>query len=165
MKHLTITLGRESLLYDIGNYSFVEGYLMDVSDEHQRHQAIDVCEDGNVDRVNRVLNLAYSEVVEYLYPLTKRECQDGDSLANELVEHEEYVVELSVPDEFASSTLELLKNLIHEYLVCRVLADWMSITNPSSKGTWEEKVGALKVRMRSCVNSRMVRLRRKMSPW
>lgn len=27
----------------------------------------------------------------------------------------------------------MLEHLIHEYLVCRVVADWISITNPESK--------------------------------
>ena len=165
MRHVTITFDRERLLYDISNYSFVEGDLMEVNDEHRRHQVVDVCEDGNVDRVTRVLNLAYSEVVESLYPYTKKECADEETRDNESKVIEQYVLEMDVPDTFASNTLDLLTHLIHEYLVCRVVADWMSITNPSSMETWDVKVETARRKMRGCVNSRMVRLRRKLSPW
>ena len=165
MRQVTITFKREDLLYDIANYSFVEGDLMEVSDEHQRHQAIDVCEDGNIERVNRVLGLAYSEVVESMYPYTKKECEDEEVRDNGMVVPESSVVVMSVPDEFASSTVDLLTNLIHEYLVCRVVGDWMSITNPKSRAAWDEKAEYARMKMRGCVNSRMVRLRRKMSPW
>lgn len=164
-KHVTINLLRKELLYDISNYSFVEGDIMDVDDEHKRHQTIDVCEDGNIDRVTRVLNLGHSEVVELLYPYTKRECADSETRDNGLESRDVYLVDMYVPETFASSTIELLKNLIHEYLVCRVLADWMSITNPGSKNKWEEKMEDMRGKMRSCVNSRMVRLRRRLSPW
>lgn len=164
-KHITISLLRSELLYDIGNYSFVEGDNMDVDDEHKRHQTIDVCEDGNIDRVTRVLNLGHSEVVELLYPYTKRECADGDTRENVLVAPDVYVVDMCVPMTFASSSVELLKNLIHEYLVCRVLADWMSITNPGSKDKWEEKMVDMRGKIRGCINLRMGRLRRKLSPW
>ena len=164
-RQVTLRFLRKELLYDIGNYSFVEGDIMDVDDEHKRHQTIDVCEDGNIDRVTRVLNLGYSEVVELLYPYTKRECPHGDARENMLVAPDVYVVDMYVPETFASSTVELLKNLIHEYLVCRVLADWMSITNPGSTEKWEEKMEDMRGKLRSCVNSRMGRLRRRLSPW
>lgn len=164
-KHVTINLLRKELLYDISNYSFVEGDIMDVDDEHKRHQTIDVCEDGNIDRVTRVLNLGHSEVMELLYPYTKRECADGDIRADALTVPDVYVVDMYVPGGFASSTVELLKNLIHEYLVCRVLADWMSITNPVSKDKWEEKMADMRGKIRSCINLRIGRLRRKLSPW
>ena len=164
-KNITISFLRLELLYDISNYSFIEGDIMDVDDEHKRHQTIDVCEAGNIDRVTRVLNLGHSEVLELLYPYTKRECTDCEKQDNVLEIPDLYVVDMYVPESFASSTVKLLKNLIHEYLVCRVLADWMSITNPGSKEKWEEKMEDMRGKLRSCVHSRMGRLRRRLSPW
>ena len=53
------------------NYSFVEGDIMQAEDEHARHQVFDIGQDGNVDRVTRILNLVHSECVEMLFPYTK----------------------------------------------------------------------------------------------
>ncbi len=52
---------RKELLYDIENNAYIQGDIMDKGDEHRRHQVIDIGQDGNVDRVTRILNLAYQE--------------------------------------------------------------------------------------------------------
>ena len=62
-KNVKLVFRREQLLYDIGNYAFVEGDLLGDDAEHIAHQVKDIVEDGNVDRVTRVLNLAHTECV------------------------------------------------------------------------------------------------------
>ena len=54
-KAVTLVFKREELLYDAENYSFVEGDIMQAEDEHARHQVFDIGQDGNVDRVTRIL--------------------------------------------------------------------------------------------------------------
>ena len=139
-KAVTLVFKREELLYDAENYSFVEGDIMQAEDEHARHQVFDIGQDGNVDRVTRILNLVHSECVEMLFPYTKEEISDKqEPLDNVMTVPEEYLITLVLPVEFSLSTVKLLKHLIHEYMVCKVLADWMSITNPGSQANWEDK--------------------------
>lgn len=165
-KSAKLIFKRAELLYDAGNYSFVEGDIMKEDDEHARHQVFDIVQSGNVDRVTRVLNLAHSECVEMLYPYTKTEIPDEqEALDDVLAEPEEYIIELSLPQGFSLSTLKLLKELIHEYLVCRVLADWMSITNPKSQANWEDKMNALKKKIQTSLVSRSGKVRRKLKPF
>lgn len=165
-KSVTLVFKRAELLYDAGNYSFVEGDIMKEEDEHAKHQVFDIVQSGNVDRVTRVLNLAHSECVEMLYPYTKTEIPDEqEALDDVLTEPEEYIIELSLPQGFSLSTLKLLKELIHEYLVCRVLADWMSITNPKSQANWEDKMNALKKKIQTSLVSRSGKVRRKLKPF
>ena len=76
-KAVTLVFKREELLYDAENYSFVEGDIMQAEDEHARHQVFDIGQDGNVDRVTRILNLVHSECVEMLFPYTKEEISDA----------------------------------------------------------------------------------------
>lgn len=157
---------RTELLYDAENYSFVEGDIMKVDDEHTRHQVVDIGQSGNIDRVTRVLNLAHSECVEMLYPYTKEEIPDEqEALDDVLTFPEEYAIELTLPGSFSLSTLKLLKHLVHEYLVCRVLADWMSITNPSSQANWEDKMNSLKIKIQTSLMSRAGKVRRKLKPF
>lgn len=165
-KRVTLEFHRRHLLYDVTNYAFVEGEIVGEDVEHVHHQVTDITEEGNVDRVTRVLNLAHAEVVEMLYPYTKEEISDdAETLDNALVEPETYTVTMDVPGDFSMTTLKLLQQMIHEYLVCRVLQDWLSITYTESSVIWEAKLEALREKIRTALMSRMKAMRRKLKPF
>lgn len=165
-KTVELTFKRAELLYDVENYSFVEADIMRADDDHARHQVFDIGQSGNVDRVTRMLNLAHSECNEMLYPYTKIDIPDDmEQMDDELCEPDAYVIELTLPIAFSMTTVKLLEHLIHEYMVCRVLADWMSITNPESKANWEEKTERLKMKIQTSLVSRSGKIRRKLKPF
>ena len=165
-KEATLTFKRAELIYDASNYSFVEADIMPEGDECRRHQVFDIGQTGNVDRVTRVLNTAHAECVEMLYPYTKEEIPDEqEALDDVLKEPETYEIKLTLPETFSLTTLRLLEELIHEYLVCRVLADWMSITNPESEANWQRKFTTLREKIRTALVSRTKMIRRKLSPF
>lgn len=165
-KEATLTFKRAELIYDASNYSFVEADIMPEGDECRRHQVFDIGQAGNVDRVTRVLNTAHAECVEMLYPYTKEEIPDEqEALDDVLKEPETYEIKLTLPETFSLTTLRLLEELIHEYLVCRVLADWMSITNPESEANWEKKFTTLRNKIKSSLVSRTGKVRRKLKPF
>lgn len=167
-KSVVLAFLREELLYDIAEYGFVEGDVMPVKDEHERHQVIDIAEDGNVNLVTRILNLAHSEVVELLYPYTKEEIEDGERLDDVLEEPEEYQIEMAVPETVSRKSLLHLRNLIHEYMVSRVLHEWMGRTNsinPHSKLSWEERVEAIREKIRRTLKWRLKPIRLSMHPF
>lgn len=161
-----MTFKRVELIYDASNYSYVEADIMPEGDECRRHQVFDIGQEGNVDRVTRVLNTAHTECVEMLYPYTKEEIPDGqEALDDVLKEPDVYKIAMTVPEDFSLTTLRMLEQLIHEYLVCRVLADWMSITNPESEANWEKKFTALRNKIRTALVSRTRKVRRKLKPF
>lgn len=165
-KEATLTFKRAELIYDASNYSFVEADIMPEGDECRRHQVFDIGQAGNVDRVTRVLNTAHAECVEMLHPYTKEEIPDEqEALDDVLKEPETYEIKLTLPETFSLTTLRLLEELIHEYLVCRVLADWMSITNPESEANWQRKFTTLREKIRTALVSRTKMIRRKLSPF
>lgn len=153
-KTVKLLFKRSELLYDIKNYAYVEGDVMQVNTEHDRHQVQDIGETGNIDRVTKVLDLAYAESVEALFPYTKQDVEQVTEMDNmptvvydeepsdeggdevftnekpEETKSQDYEIQLLVPDAYSKTTVTLLVRYIHEYMVCRVLADWMSITNP-----------------------------------
>lgn len=153
---VVLVFKRDQLLYDLGNYAFVEGDVMDVKEEHDRHQVMDIVQDGNDDIVTRVLNLAHTEAVELLYPYTKRPVED-DRLDDTLEEREEYVIEMAVPATFSRTSMEYLRWLIHEYLVYRVLYEWMGLTNlanPRSRLLWKERIEDVKAKIKAATTWR-----------
>lgn len=164
-KEATLVFRRAELIYDAGNYAYVEADILPADDIHRKHNVADMTQDGNVDRVSRVLDVAYAECVEMLYPYSKREMTDGQAIDDVPQEPEIYEIRLNVPAHFSSTTLSMLGSMMHEYIVCRMVADWMSITNPASEAKWEKKYEALRDKIRSSLVSRIVGARRRLKPF
>lgn len=154
----------KELLYDAANAAYIEGDGISEDDVHSRHRVMDITDDGNRDRVVRVLDLAHAACVEMLYPYTKTELPDDmEQMDNTTEEKEAYAITLRLPDGISKSTLELLSKNVHEYLVCRVVADWMSLTHPESTATWTDKADHAAYGVKTCLHTRMGRTLRRMS--
>jgi hypothetical protein len=155
---VTLTFLRDQLLYDIKNYAYIESHVMAPDTEHAKHMVADVGEDGNVDRVTRVLDLGVSMCREMLYPWAKKSI--GNMAYDDVfAERKQYVIEMNVPTTMSQTTLTFVERLIHEYLVCRGVADWLSITNPQKSETWLEKAAEAEDEIRTAIHSRMERTR------
>ena len=155
---------RDQLLYDIKNYAYIEGSVMETESNHNRHMVQDVGEEGNVDRVTRVLNTTACKCRELLYPYTKNELRCTE-LNDDLREPPVYGIVLSVPKDFSQTTLYLLENLIHEYLVCKAVADWLSITNTAKSQVWEAKAEEAEHDIRVNLHNRIAKARRRLHPF
>lgn len=153
-----LTFKREQLLYDIKNYAYVESHVLPPDAEHARHMVADVGEEGNVDRVTRVLDLGVSMCREMLYPWAKKDIGKTE-YDDTLTEREQYVIVMNVPSTMSQTTLTLVERQIHEYLVCRGVADWLSITNPQKSETWLAKAAEAESEIRVAIHSRMKRTR------
>lgn len=153
-----LTFARDQLLYDIRNAAYIEGHIMPADSEHSRHTVIDIGEVGNVDRVTRVLDLAISHCRELLYPYAKREI-DKYTLDDKFNERASYGIVMQVPEDFSQTTLTLLERLIHEYLVCSAVADWLSIAKPEKAETWAAKAYDIESRIRVSAHARTTRMR------
>lgn len=155
---------RDQLLYDIKNCAYIEGHIMETDNEHQRHTVQDVGEEGNVDRITRVLDLAVAQCREMLYPYIKHHIHRPE-LNDVLKEKSVYGMVLSVPHGFSQTTLNLLEQLIHEYLVAKAVADWMSITNPAKAETWAIKAREAEHEIRMSLHARIAKVRIRMHPF
>lgn len=165
---VTIDLKRDELLYDIKNMSYVEGEMMPEQNQgHERHMVQDIAEVGNIDRVSRILELAHAECIEALFPFTKKEIEPITWQNNEPKCEfcNVYTIEMHMPVAFSQTTVTLLRNCIHDYMVDRVLEDWLSITNPPASAKWKEKAEDSMTAMKEAVNFRVGRVRRRQSPF
>lgn len=154
---------RNQLLYDIKNYAYVEADVMGEDKQHAQHVLAEIGEEGNVDRVSRILTVVHAAVVEMLYPYTKAEVIE-EEMDDCLLAPKEYVIELHIPQGMSRTTVHLLSRLIHEYMVYRVLADWLSITNPTAATNWAAKATAVEEEIARAKNQRGV-FTRAMHPW
>lgn len=167
MRYASLTFFREELLYDVRNAAYAEGEVMPEDAEHSRHTVLDVGEEGNADRVTRILDMSHRECVEALYPYTKKGVPKSppDPLDDKLEETSVYEINLKLPEEFSLTTVELLEKYAHEYMVDRALEDWLSIANPPAAAKWKEKADVLRGRMRSALVSRGRAARRALKPF
>lgn len=156
-----LTFHRRELLYDIANYAYIEGQPMEAGAMYVQ----DIVEDGNADRAARMMNIAFSECEEALYPFTLLPIVEGEERDDTLSQDHEYIVELRLPKTFAKSTLTLLERYIHEYIVCRVLRDWLAITKPEAAATWATKAQEAREGIARALTERTGRLRRTQTPF
>lgn len=155
---------RKQLLYDVKNYAYIEADVMGEEKQHAQHVLADIGEEGNVDRVSRVLAVVHSSVIEMLYPFTKQEPIE-EVIDDALWAPDEYVIEMSVPVEMSRTTMHNLSKLIHEYMVYCVLADWLSTTYPQSAANWAAKAETKKEEIEDEKNMRRKTFARATSPW
>lgn len=174
-KTIKMVFKREELLYDIKNNAYVIGDVMPKDNPHSSHQVQDICEDGNIDRVTRVLDIAHAECTEALYPFSKEDVEQETEMddtptypsppAESTGGNTDYTISLLVPDDYSKTTVNLLVRYIHEYMVYRVLYDWLDITYPAAAGAWRAKADEAKEGMQEAVNFRTGRARLTQSPF
>jgi hypothetical protein len=154
---------RSQLLYDIKNYAYVEADVMGEEKQHAQHVLGDIGEEGNVDRVTRILAVVHSAARELLYPYTKEEPIE-EEIDDCLFAPDEYIIEMRVPPKMSRTTVHLLSRLIHEFMVYCVMADWLSITNPDAAANWRAKAEATEDEIEKTKNQRGT-FTRKTHPW
>lgn len=167
-KQAVLAFNRSQLLYDIKNIAYVEADVMPAEEEHQRHQVFDIAEDGNVDRVTRVMDLAVDKCKEILFPLTKTVVNEVESRDDKLKETQVYYIYLSLPQSFSKTTLDYLSKLIHEFIVYTVLVDWLSITditNESAYQKWANKLSDVITEIGRAKSTKIRRARRTQTPF
>jgi hypothetical protein len=94
--------------------------------------------------------------------------EGGETLDDVLDETEVYTIDMLVPDDFSSTTITYLEQLIHNLLVYYVLADWMSIANvanPNSAANWTAKAQDVEDEVKGVLNARTGRVRKFQSPF
>lgn len=177
-KVITLHFKRDELLYDIKNVAYVIGDTTKTEREHDKHQIIDIGEDGNVDRVTRILDLGIAHCAEVLYPYSKIPVVETARSAPQsamgaeyematddvLEETPEYTISLLVPDDFSETTITYLERLIHELLVCWVLWDWLGVANADSQ-KWGDKMKGIEDMLTSTLNGRCGRVRKTQTPF
>ena len=140
---MKIIIKKERLLYDISNLAYV---VTDAADpEHKLHIVADICMEGNIDRVARLLGLAHARLNQALRKILI--LPKLTRIADISAETHDYVFRLAKDscgrNILSDSAVILLKETIHEYFVCFVLADWLGFILPVQATVWRQKAEKL----------------------
>ena len=160
-----ITYYQSELLYDIGNAAWIESSSLS-PDERDKHSITDLTQEGNKNRVLRQLDLAWREVLDMLYPYCKVELSGCRVYRdNELVDEPELYLTLQLVPGMSATSIDLVAALVHEWIVARVLYDWLGITYPEHAAKWLRDSETIKSKILSAMNKRTGSIRRPMTPF
>lgn len=166
---------KKALIYDISNMAYV---IADTGEpvNHNLHKVRDICQEGNIDRVSRVLGLAYSNVLAALLPVLRMPRLDtGKDCSAKPHDYEICLRDDRGWRHVITPERKLkIKETVHEYMVCMVLYDWLGVTLPPAADVWkyrgDEAFGSLQELVEEICgemaeNSMNGGFRRKLSPF
>ena len=163
-------LKKKALLYDIANLAYIIADTGE-TDNHSLHQVRDICEEGNIDRVSRVLGLAYSQILSVLFPILQSPKIEINR--DQSAQPHDYEISFrcdgALKYRLTSEKKLEIKETCHEYMVCMVLADWLGVVYPVAADVWrfraEKAMEALRSKVTELVVSFTGGLRRSLSPF
>lgn len=135
-KWLRLVFLRSQLLYDIANTSWALGDALPAESGHAKHLVQDIANEQNADRAGRVMELCTAAAAEMLFPYSKYAQGDFEQRDDRGGIPERYVIDLHVPPCFSRGTGRLLESLVHEYIVARVIAEWLKVCGSAAWQVW-----------------------------
>ena len=162
---ITMNFKREALLYDIANVAYVEGAIQIKDSAHDASFTMDIVQDDNVDRITRILDRVYAQCVKYLSPYTDESITENIELNDDFEETEVYTIVMNVPKTFLKPYAKYIKTLIHEYMVCTSLYEWLAITKPNNAVYWGSKAADTLQDIRATLNTSTRVFERPISPF
>ena len=117
---MKILFPRKSLHLAIAEIAYIAA---DVASEegadHRLHQTFDICEGENIHRVNNLIDLAFSEVAGSLAAVAQPIAAIDPTL--------------HITDKrLHSAAILRIQETAREYIICRVLHGWLSVTLPAA---------------------------------
>ena len=135
-----IELQKKELVFDIRNTAaaYADSISSSVEDSHSIHNVYDVGEDGNRDKLARILDSAVEDCKEMLFRYTKMEVLGGGFDSNEWEEcigsptndEDAYYLAMRMSSGFSKTSVHTMKVYIHDYSVNQSLYEWLMIVYP-----------------------------------
>ncbi|MBR1792084.1 MAG: hypothetical protein IJ764_00380 [Bacteroidales bacterium] len=164
-KTAIITLKRSELIYDIQNRAMLVARGFDSGDNFKDISLMQPGDDENdLDMLARSLNTAFDDIAEALFAFCKTSAEDGTERDDSISLPESYILQLTIPDDYSDTSVRRLVNIMHEYMVCLALADWLTATYPAAAEQWIVRKDQAINNLRRTVQKRIRRVRRTMSP-
>lgn len=137
-----VELQKEELVFDIKNtaYIFADSYVNPDVDIRQLKNAFDIGEEGNRDKLARILDSTVEDCREMLFRFAKHEMVGGAFESNEWEEcigsptndEEAYYLAMLIPNGFSHTSLHSMAVYIHDYIVNEALYEWMMLILPEA---------------------------------
>lgn len=170
-----IELLKKELVYDVKNtaYTYADSISSSVADPHLIHNIYDVGEDGNRDKLARILDSAIEDCREMLFRYTKMEMLGGGFDSNEWEEcigsptneEESYYLAMRMPNGFSQTSVHTMMVYIHDYIVNQCLYEWLMIVYPDGADRFWALVEDKKQKIKDASNRSAGRPRIRLHPF
>ena len=170
-----IELQKKELVFDIKNTAaaYADSISSSVEDSHLIHNVYDVGEDGNRDKLARILDSAVEDCKEMLYRFTKMEMLGSVFDSNEWEEcigsptneEESYYLAMRMPNGFSQTSVHTMTVYIHDYIVNQCLYEWLMIVYPDGADRFWSLAEEKKQKMKDASNRSAVRTRITLHPF
>ncbi len=128
------------VLDDVRSAAWLEGELHPELDRHRRHEMADICEEGNIERVWRVLALCGAQVRLVLSRIIRHESRTPHTNTIQRPTKWDFQFKFSI----GNTAKGLIREKIHEYMVAAVMADRTATIIPEAADVWNKRMeGAL----------------------
>ena len=127
-----VSLRRDDLLTDIADAAYLVADVEEGKETpHRLHQTFDICEEENLPHANRLLDLAFTEARCLLLPILEggRGGRPGKHLTLHLI----------LPAAGGFILESRVREAVREFIVSRVLNQWLSVTLPASAEAWRRR--------------------------
>ncbi len=156
MNKATIKIDKDSIFEQIAKKTSYIGSKMKDEDAYDNIFTTD--EDKEF--FEEHFELAHAECVEMLFPYAMKEITDSEE-----VKDDGYSIVITVPKEMSQTTVSLVERQINEYIVSRLIAEWMMVCNIDSHSYWLERYTSIRKQINRTLLSRMKPLRRTSRPF
>lgn len=156
MNKATIKIDKDSIFEQIAKKTSYIGSKMKDEDAYDNIFTTD--EDKEF--FEEHFELAHAECVEMLFPYAMKEITDSEE-----VQDDGYSIVITVPKEMSQTTVSLVERQINEYIVSRLIAEWMMVCNIDSHSYWLERYTSIRKQINRTLLSRMKPLRRTSRPF
>lgn len=135
-----VELVKKELIYDIKNTAFIfaDSYSNPNVDAKQLKNVFDVSEEGNMDKLARILDSAVEDCREMLFRYTKLEMLGGgfdsdewaECIGSPANEEEAYYLAMRMPQGFSKTSVHTMTVYIHDYIVNQCMYEWLMVVFP-----------------------------------
>lgn len=165
MNKATIKIDKNSILEQIAKKtSYIGDKMQSQQDAYDRIFVTDA--DGEF--FEELFALAHSECIEMLFPYIKDNVVTND-LKDQVPDMPETDpdcnIKLCLPKGLSLSTVSLVEKQVNEYIVSRLLAEWMMASNIETHSYWIERYRSIRKQIGTTLTSRTVPVRRIPSPF
>lgn len=146
-----VTIRRPHLLFKVANAaSIVKDSIPDEDGTHEMRKWIeDITDDGNVERVTDLLDLAFADLLEWL----DSRLEGPDEVEGEVEpdEDDDYIITANAVS--TTKAKHVLKPRMEEYMVAYVLWQWLLHKGFTSHAApWYSRIEELKEKIRDALN-------------
>lgn len=172
-RKIVIDLLKGEIVYDVRNTAYIYADTINVDDPHRKHNIYDIGEEGNRDKLARIMDVAVEDCREMLYRFTKTCLERIGYDSNEWEEcvgspendEEGYSLTLLVPSNFSDTSVHTIGVYVHNYVVNRIMYQWLMLVYPEGAESFAVLAAELESKIRDASNRSMGRTRIKLHPF